>query len=58
MNGALREAIRVRAPAAELRALAVRSGFQALLSDGVARVVAGQTTPEEIIRVVGTAERG
>lgn len=58
LNGALREAIRVRAPAAELRALAVRSGFQALLSDGVARVVAGQTTPEEIIRVVGTAERG
>ena len=58
LNSALREAIRVRAPAAELRALAVRSGFQALLTDGVARVVAGQTTPEEIIRVVGTAERG
>ena len=58
LSSALREAIRTRAPAAELRALAVRSGFQALLSDGVARVVAGQTTPEEIIRVVGTAERG
>jgi type II secretory ATPase GspE/PulE/Tfp pilus assembly ATPase PilB-like protein len=54
----LREAIRTRAPAAELRALAVRSVVsRALLHDAVTRVVAGQTTPEEVIRVLGAAER-
>ena len=53
----LRDAIRRSAPASELRTLATRRGFQTLLHDAVSRVVAGQTTPEEIIRVLGAAER-
>ena len=53
----LREAIRRGASAAELRRLADLRGFRSLLHDGVIRIAAGQTSPEEVIRVLGVAER-
>ena len=53
----VREAIRCRASAAELRALASARGFRTLLHDGWARISAGETSPGEVIRVLGTAER-
>ncbi len=53
----VREAVRRRAPAAEIRALATARGFRPLLQDGLARMAAGLTSPEEVIRVLGTAER-
>ncbi len=58
MSPEFREAVRRRASAAELRALALRKGFRSLLSDGVARLAAGVTSPEELIRVLGSADRG
>jgi general secretion pathway protein E len=52
MSDDLREAIARRAPRAELRAIALESGFAPLRVDGWDKVAAGTTTVEEVLRVV------
>lgn len=47
------DAISSGVPIAELRNLAKKNGMRTLLELGVASVAAGDTTPEEMIRVVG-----
>lgn len=47
----LREAIARGARSSELRELALRDGMMSLRSDGLAKVVAGLTTIEEVLRV-------
>lgn len=42
-----------KSSAEELKAAAVRQGMCTLWNDGCEKIVAGQTSPEEIIRVVG-----
>ena len=49
MNDALREAVATRAPSAELRRLMRSDGSTTLRSDGVRLVLAGITTPDEIL---------
>jgi uncharacterized OB-fold protein len=48
----LRRLIAARAPEAQLRDAAVASGMISLGEDGLAKVKAGITTPEELLRVV------
>jgi type II secretory ATPase GspE/PulE/Tfp pilus assembly ATPase PilB-like protein len=48
----IREAIMRKAPASELRSIAVTNGMTTMLEDGFAKVRAGETTPEEVLRVV------
>ncbi|MFH5806461.1 GspE/PulE family protein [Alienimonas sp. DA493] len=40
-----------RAPAAEVRTAAVAAGYAPMRADGLRRVLAGETTPEEVARV-------
>lgn len=51
----IQEAIAAEAPSAELRRLAGLSGFYTLLELGLKAVENGETTPEEMLRVVGEA---
>jgi type II secretory ATPase GspE/PulE/Tfp pilus assembly ATPase PilB-like protein len=39
--------------AQEIEAAAIQSGMQTMLHDGIAKVIAGDTTLEEVFRVVG-----
>ncbi len=48
----LTEAILRRAPVEELRDIAIENGMRTLLADGVRKAVEGQTTIEEVLRVV------
>lgn len=48
----LTEAVLRRAPVEELTALAVAGGMRTLLADGLRKAVEGQTTVEEVLRVV------
>ncbi len=48
----LRDAILRKASSAELRAIAIKNGMTTMLEDGFAKARAGQTTVEEILRVV------
>ena len=52
MSEELRDAITQRAPRATLRAQAAHDGMLPLSEDGWAKVRAGLTTVEEVIRVV------
>ena len=47
----VREAVQSRASATEIRGVAMDSGMRLLRSDGADKVLAGQTTPEEVERV-------
>lgn len=51
-DSAIREAIMRKASAAELRKLAIAGGMTTMLEDGFAKARAGETTIEEIFRVV------
>jgi len=51
MTDALKDAVTARAPRAELRALALAGGMVPLARDGWAKVEAGVTTVEEVLRV-------
>jgi type II secretory ATPase GspE/PulE/Tfp pilus assembly ATPase PilB-like protein len=51
MSDELRDAITRRAPRSELRGLAEAAGFAPLRADGWAKVRAGITTVEEVLRV-------
>lgn len=46
------EAIARGAPLQELRAVATKHGFRTLRDDGIAKVLAGQTTVEEVMRAL------
>ncbi len=48
----IRDAIMRTASAAEIRALARKAGMTTLLEDGYAKALAGQTSVEEVLRVV------
>ncbi len=51
-DSAIREAIMRKASAAELRKIAIQGGMTTMLEDGFAKARAGETTIEEILRVV------
>jgi len=52
MNDFIREAIMRRADAGEIKKIAIKNGMITLLEDGFKKTLSGQTTIEEILRVV------
>jgi general secretion pathway protein E len=52
VNDFIREAIMRRADAGEVKKIAVKNGMVTLLEDGFSKAVAGETTIEEILRVI------
>jgi Type II secretory pathway, ATPase PulE/Tfp pilus assembly pathway, ATPase PilB len=54
MNAEIADLILRRAPISEIRDAAVASGMTTLLQDGWRKVLAGITTPQEVLRVVTT----
>ncbi|MBC7836538.1 type II/IV secretion system protein [Acetobacteraceae bacterium] len=48
----IRAAILRKAPSSELKAIAVQNGMTTMLEDGIAKARAGETTVEEVLRVV------
>jgi type II secretory ATPase GspE/PulE/Tfp pilus assembly ATPase PilB-like protein len=52
MTDRLKDAIATRAPRSTLRSLAQQEGLRPLRTDGWAKVEAGLTTVEEVLRVV------
>lgn len=57
MNGDIDELIARRATGREIREAARRTGFRTLAEDAVSRVLAGQTSLDEISRVVDLTDR-
>jgi type IV pilus assembly protein PilB len=55
MNEEIAELVVRRAPLADIKAAAKANGMKELREDGLAKVLAGVTTPEEVMRVVFTA---
>lgn len=55
MNAEIAELIVRRAPLADVKEAAKANGMKELREDGLHKVLAGQTTPEEVMRVVFTA---
>lgn len=53
MSDALRDAIRDRAPTGEVAAVAMADGMVPLVHDGLRRAAAGETTVDEVLRVIG-----
>lgn len=51
MSGELRELILNKAPVTQLRETAIKSGMKTLFQDGIEKMLAGYTTPEEVLRV-------
>ena len=51
VQDAIRKRIQERASAAEIQETAVKLGMQLLREDGLAKILAGMTTPEEVVRV-------
>lgn len=51
MTDPMREAFMRRVSIRELRTVAAESGMRALREDGVGKIRAGVTTPEEVLRV-------
>ncbi len=49
---AIRDAILARAPSTELRKIAVKNGMTTMLEDGFAKAYKGETTVEEVLRVI------
>lgn len=54
MNSEIADLILRRAPISEIRDAAIASGMTTLLKDGWRKVLAGITTPQEVLRVVTT----
>lgn len=52
MNDFIREAVMRRADAGEVKKIAIKNGMTTLLEDGFRKALAGQTTIEEILRVI------
>ena len=57
MNGEIDELIARRATGREIREAARRTGFRTLAEDAVSRVLAGQTSLDEISRIVDLTDR-
>jgi len=55
MNAEMAEMIVRRAPLTDLKEAAKANGMKELREDGLVKVLEGQTTPEEVMRVVFTA---
>ncbi|HRI45257.1 MAG TPA: ATPase, T2SS/T4P/T4SS family [Fimbriimonadaceae bacterium] len=55
MNAEIAELIVRRAPLADIKEASKANGMRELREDGLHKVLAGQTTPEEVMRVVFTA---
>lgn len=55
MNGEMADMVARRAPLTDLKAAAKANGMKELREDGLIKVLAQQTTPEEVMRVVFTA---
>jgi type IV pilus assembly protein PilB len=53
MSDAIRQLIAKRADSGTIRAAALQEGMTTLLADGLAKAIAGQTTVEEVLRVLG-----
>lgn len=53
LNEAMRDSITAQVSFSDLRAMAVENGYRTLLDDAFDKVVAGTTTCEEILRVLG-----
>ena len=51
-NDVIREAILRKAPASEIKSLAIKNGMTTMLEDGYEKAKAGITTIEEILRVI------
>jgi general secretion pathway protein E len=51
IDDAIRSQVQTRAHASDIRDAAVRSGMKLLRDDGIARILSGLTTPDEVIRV-------
>jgi len=58
MTRAVREVINQRQPETEIREAARAGGYSPLLEKGLAKVRAGLTTPEELLRVLQVEEEG
>jgi type IV pilus assembly protein PilB len=56
MDTAMRELAFHRAPLNEMRKAARASGMRGLLEDGRIKIMAGRTTPEELVQITQTAE--
>lgn len=56
MNSDIREMAFRKAPVAELRQAALKSGMKTLTEDGKRKILSGQTTPAEVARVTQTAD--
>ena len=50
MNSEVRDLAFQRAPAEEIRAVAIRTGMRTLVDDGRLKTLAGSTTPAEVAR--------
>jgi type IV pilus assembly protein PilB len=55
MNAEIAELVTRRAPVNDLKMAAKAAGMKELREDGLAKVLMGQTDPEEVMRVVFTA---
>ena len=51
-NSTVKDAILRRASAGELRSIAIEHGMETMLEDGIQKVRDGQTTIEEVLRVI------
>ncbi len=50
-DGSIRDAVLNKAPASEIRRLAIAQGMTTMLEDGLLKVQAGETALEEILRM-------
>jgi len=55
MNAEIAELVVRRAPLNDIKEAAKANGMKELREDGLAKVLSGVTTPEEVMRVVFTA---
>jgi len=55
MNAEIAELVVRRAPLADIKAAAKANGMHELREDGLLKILAGTTTPEEVMRVIFTA---
>ena len=46
----IKHAIAEKAPVERIRSAAIKAGMRTLLQDGIQKVLAGQTTVEEVLR--------
>ncbi|MFH1867398.1 MAG: ATPase, T2SS/T4P/T4SS family [Candidatus Omnitrophota bacterium] len=57
VDDSIRELIAKRMPSSEMKKLAIKKGMRTLRQDGWERVIAGVTTPEEVMRVTQAEDK-